>query len=225
VVSHFPEKTRLLRPDNEPFKAGDTLGIWLRPFEILMLEVGPAVRDTKLPVREISEQQAASLGMELRLKSAPLDSHMDARFVDAARFEGQGLKKKTYSFESELPALEGDQPVLAVAVRLRKGEAEWKHAPTVVEITQALAHIGDEDVQLIPVPDGRQFGNTQSFGSSWVVYKVRLNRQWAHKPVKLVIHAYLPDGVEAEIEAWITKKWWQEDGRPVSDGYYNDAPS
>jgi hypothetical protein len=58
-----------------------------------------------------------------------------------------------------------------------------------------------------------------------VVYKVRLNRQWAHQPLKLAVEAYLPEGVEAEVEAWITKKWWQEDARPKSDGYYNDAPS
>lgn len=31
---------------------------------------------------------------------------------------------------------------------------------------------------LIPVADGRQFGNTQSAGCSWVLYKVRLNPQW-----------------------------------------------
>jgi hypothetical protein len=150
---------------------------------------------------------------------------MDVRFADASRFEGQGFKKKSYAFESELPSLEGEQPMLAVTVRLRKGDVEWKHAPTVVEIAQALVRIGDEDVQLIPVPDGRQFGNTQSFGSSWAVYKVRLSAKWAHKPLKLAVHAYLPDGVEAEVEVWVTKKWWQEDGRPVSDGYYNDAPS
>jgi hypothetical protein len=225
VVSKFPETARVVRADGVRYKAGDTMGIWLRPFEVLMLEVGPSVREAGLPLREVEFQQAQAMGMELPLKSAALEGRLDARFSDAARFEGQGFKKKSYSFETELPELDGDQPVLAVAVRLRKGEAEWKHAPTVVEIAQALVRIGDEDVQMIPVPDGRQFGNTQSFGSSWVVYKVRLNRRWAHKPVKLAVHAYLPEGVEAEIEAWVTKMWWKEDARPKSDGYYNDAPS
>jgi hypothetical protein len=75
------------------------------------------------------------------------------------------------------------------------------------------------------MPDGRQFGNTQSFGSSWMVYKLRLNPKWAGKPVRLAVHVYLPDGVEADIDAWVTERWWQEDGRPVGDGYYNDAPS
>jgi len=112
-----------------------------------------------------------------------------------------------------------------VAIRLRKGEAEWKHAPTVVQIVQALVRIGDQDVQLVPMPDGRQFGNTQSFGCSWVVYKVRLNPTWSGQPLKLAVDAWLPEDVEAQTDAWIVKKWWQEDARPMGDGYYNDAPS
>ena len=80
-------------------------------------------------------------------------------------------------------------------------------------------------MQLIPVPDGRQFGNTQNAGCSWVVYKVRLNPQWSHKQLKLAVHAYLPEGVEAQVEGWVVKRWWEENPRPVSDGYYTDAPS
>jgi hypothetical protein len=226
VVSHFPERARLLRPDGARFKAGDTLGVWLRPFEVLMLEVTPAAKAVAaLPLRSVSRQQAAALGVALALRPATLDGRMDVRFADANTFAGQGLKKKVYAFETTLPLQAGDQPVLAVAVRLRKGDAEWRHAPTVVQIVQVLARIGDQDVQLIPVPDGRQFGNTQSYGSSWVLYKVRLNPQWSGKPLKLAIHACLPDGVEAQTEAWEVQRWWQDEARPAGDGYYNDAPS
>jgi hypothetical protein len=150
---------------------------------------------------------------------------MDVRFVDASTFTGQGLKKKVYAFETMVSSSAGDQPILAVAVRLRKGDAEWRHAPTVVQIVQVLAHIGDQDVQLVPVPDGRQFGNTQSYGSSWVLYKVRLSPHCLGKPLKLAVHACLPDGVEAQTEAWEVQRWWQDETRPSGDGYYNDAPS
>jgi hypothetical protein len=151
---------------------------------------------------------------------------MDVRFADASSFAAQHLSKKTYAFESTLPALlTGEQTIFAVAVRLRQGDAEWKHSPTVVQIVQAVARIGGQDVQLIPVPDGRQFGNTQSYGCSWVLYKVRLSPAWARKPLKLAVHAWLPAGVEPRIEAWTVKRWWQQDARPTGDGYYNDAPS
>ena len=137
----------------------------------------------------------------------------------------QGLKKKVYAFETTLPSLAGDQPILAVAVRLRKGDAEWRHAPTVVQIVQVLARIGDQNVQLIPVPDGRQFGNTQTAGCSWVLYKVRLNPQWSAPAAQARRPRLPPDGVEAQVEAWVVQRWWQDEARPASDGYYNDAPS
>ncbi|MEO6436216.1 MAG: hypothetical protein ABIP55_10730, partial [Tepidisphaeraceae bacterium] len=226
VVSHFPDQTRLLRPDGRNFNAGDALEVRLRPFEFLMLEVTPEAQGTgDLPVRSISKQQAADLGASLALKPKPLDARMDIRFADAARFEGQGFKKRTLAFETTLPSLEGDQPILAVTIRLRQGGAEWKYKPTVVQIVQALARVNDQNVQLIPVPDSRQFGNTQAAGCSWLTYKVRLSKAWSNQPLKIAVHSYLPDGVEAQIESWVVKRWWQEDARPVSNGYFADDPS
>jgi hypothetical protein len=165
------------------------------------------------------------LGISLPLKTTTLDPRMDIRFADAAHFEAQKFKKKTYAFETQLPSLDGPQPMLAVAIRLKKDNAEWRYKPTVVQIVQAYARVADENVQMIPVPDSRQYGNTQADGCSWVLYKVRLSRQWSGKPLKLAVHAYLPDGVEPEIESWVIKRWWQEDSRPQSDGYYTDEPS
>jgi hypothetical protein len=193
-----------------------------------MLEVGPELRKTAsgaAPVRAVSRPQAAELGTALTLKPAPLEAQMQMRFADAASFERQNLRKREYAFETTLPSLTGAPPILAVAIRLRQGEAEWRHAPTVVQIVQAVARVGNQNVQLIPVPDGRQFGNTQAAGCSWVLYKVRLSPQWSHRPLKLAVHAFLPEGVEARVEAWLVKQWWQEEARPVGDGYYNDAPS
>jgi hypothetical protein len=226
VVSYFPEQTQLLRPDGAPFKAGDNLGLWLRPFEVLMLEVAPYSKaGAALPMRSVSRQQASELGVALALNPTTLTEGMDLRFADASSFAGQNLKKKTYAFETVLPSPNGDQPILAVTVRLRQGSAEWRHAPTVAQIVQVLARIGDQNVPLIPMPDGRQFGNTQAAGSSWVVYKVRLNSNWSNLPLKLAVHACLPDGVEAETGAWVVRGWWRDDTRPAGDGYYNDAPS
>jgi hypothetical protein len=254
-VSHFPEAARVLRPDGADFKAGDVLSLWLRPFEVLMLEVGAtgartalsgalreqrqaegisgaaesvdlaADRRVRAPVRRISRERAAELATALALKPASVDPKMDTRFADAASFAGQNLKEKTYAFETRLPSLTGPPPILAVAIRLRKGDSEWRHAPTVVQIVQTLARIGEQKVQMVPVPDGRQFGNTQSFGSSWVLYKLRLSPNWAEQPLKLAVHAWLPEDVEARVEAWVVKQWWKEDARPMADGYYNDAPS
>jgi hypothetical protein len=225
IVSRFPEQTRLLRPDDARFKFGDTLDLWLRPFEVLMLEVSADAKDGTLPLRSISDQEAARLGVPLPLHKASPDKNLDMRFADAAAFAAKSLKPGTQSFDAVLPALGDDPSILAVVVRLRKGDAEWKYTPTVEEIVQPILRIDGENVQMVPVPDARQFGNTQSFGCSWVVYKFRLPKRWSGKPLQLAVHAWLPDGVRAKTEAWVVKRWWQDETRPVADGYYTyDIP-
>lgn len=203
---------------------GDTLDLWLRPFEVLMLEVASGAGDKTAPLRSLSDREAASLGALLPLQPAALDKRMEVHFADAATFANKNLKPRSYAFDTTLPALEDDRSILALAIRLRRGKAEWRYAPTVCQIVQAVARVGGENVALIPVPESRQFGNTQSFGCSWVVYKVRLSRQWSRQPLQLAINAWLPDGVEAAPEAWVVKRWWQEEARPTPDGYNTDAP-
>ena len=226
VISHFPDRTRLVQKDGSRFKIGDRPEFWLRPFEVLMLEVLPDKGAAEsLPAREVSSQQAADLGISLGLEPVPFEDWMGVRFADMDRFEKEGQRKSTYTFACQLPSLEGDPPILAVAVRLSKGGAEWRYSPVVVEIVQVVAHADGRRIQLIPVPDARQYGNTQKAGSSWIVYKTRLNRHWSQKELRFAVHAYLPERVEPQIDAWVVKQWWKEKARPSADGYFADEPS
>lgn len=236
VVAHFPERQVVpapgkaargkAAPDEAAWRIGGTLTVALRPFETLLLEITPDRRvGARWPRRVLTAAQAAKLGVALPLQPAPADPRLDVRFVDAAAFEQKNLARQTRTWATALPDLGGDQPILALTIRLRQGEAESKYAPTLVQIIQVLAKIGDQKVQLIPMPDGRQHGNTQSFGCSWMIWKVRLDPTWAHRPVTFAVHAHLPAGVEARVEAWLVRRWWQESHRPVADGYYTYAPS
>ena len=110
-------------------------------------------------------------------------------------------------------------------MQLRQGGAEWRYSPCVAEIVQLRARVGEQDVQLVPVPDARQFGNTQHAGCSWVVYKLRLGRAWSGEPLQLALHTWLPEGVVPDVNAWLVRRWWKHDARPMGDGYYADAPS
>ena len=146
-------------------------------------------------------------------------------FADQARFRREGERKKAAAFASTLPSLDGDQRILAIAVRLRKEEAEWRYSPAVAEIVQVVARVGEQKVQLVPVPDARQYGNTQKAGCSWVVYKMRLNRQWSGERLQFAVHAFLPEDVQPQLEAWVVTQWWEENMRPLGDAYYGDEPS
>ncbi len=225
VVSHFPERARIVAEDDSPYRVGDALELWLRPFEVLMLEVKPGAKAAALPLRELPAEDAAALGASLSLEAVPPDPSLDVQFIEAARFEQQGFQRQSYGFQTTLPALDGPQPILAVVIRLRQGADEWRGVPVVAEIAQARVRISERNVQLVPVPDARQFGNTQKAGCSWVVYKVRLSRTWSRESVQLAVHAWLPEDVETQVEAWVVKRWWQESARPMGDGYYGDAPS
>jgi len=225
LSSHFPARNQLRRPDGEGWKLGDAVELWMRPFETLLLEVAPAAPALRWPARNVSEAVAADLGSALVLRPTPPQERLDARFATTELFATKKFTKKSYYFEAELPALEGDQPILAVVVRLRKGEEEWRYAPTVVQLTQAIVRVGDQHVQMTPVPDGRQHGNTQSYGCSWLVWKARLTPEWSRATIRFAVHAHLPDDVEARMEAWVVKRWWQERTQPSGDGYYTYAPS
>jgi len=226
LTALFPERQQLLRDDGSPYCAGEAVDLCLRPFEVLMLEVKPARgRASSFPTRQLSHQEAADLGAQLLLRVTSPDPELGVEFVEAARFATQGFVEKAYGFKVRLPDLAGPQPILAVVVRLRRGDEEWRYSPAVAEIVQVRARIGDQNVQLVPMPDARQFGNTQKAGCSWVVYTLRLSREWSGRLVTLAVHAWLPAEVEAHTEAWVVKRWWREDARPIGDGYHADAPS
>ena len=225
VNSHFPDRKQLRNPGGNSWKLGEAAEVTLRPFETLMLEVAPAGKAARLPARAVSTAQAADLGMALALRTIAPIERLDARFASTELFATKKFTKKSYYFESELPSLEGDQPILALVIRLRKGEDEWKYAPTVVQLVQAIVRVGDQHVQMTPVPDGRQHGNTQSYGCSWLVWKARLTTEWSRGTIRFAIHANIPDGVEVRVDGWVVKRWWEERTRPSGDGYYTYAPS
>ncbi|MFA6111056.1 MAG: hypothetical protein WDA75_20050 [Candidatus Latescibacterota bacterium] len=282
LLSHFPTRERLQTPGDQGHAWGEVVEVWLRPFEVLLLEVSGSSRSgTRLPERSIDSKQAESLGRELVLRPAEcrvreircvtergeapgqlgartpciegkiqeastttlagmdrpanakeflgrdteVSPRLEVRFAEAERFAARGDVCKTLGLEGHLPEPLPARPILAVVVRLRQDDAEWRYSPTVVEIVQVVARVGDQGVQLVPVPDGRQYGNTQKAGCSWVVYKARLGQDQSGAPLSLAVHAWLPAAVEIRLETWVVDRWWEEDARPMPDGYYTYAPS
>ena len=226
IISHFPNQTQLRKEDGSTFRAGERAEIWLRPFEVLMLEVEPeGINPESFPIRRTSTQQFERLGIPLPLSQVEIADWMKIRFADAERFKTEGKRRQTFAYEAALPSLEEARHILAIPVRLRRESAEWQYSPSVAEIVQVVARVAGQDLVLIPVPDARQYGDTQKAGCSWVLYKIRLNPSWSHKELKFAVHAYLPEDVELQTEAWVIQQWWQEGTRPLGDNYYAEEPS
>jgi hypothetical protein len=217
LISRFPDRQRVVRP-----AANGAFKLWLRPFEVVLLE---AAGDSRAPERKLSEADAARLGVPLRLAPTALPGGLELVFADAAQLERKGHRKNAHCFRTALPDLATNLSVLAVAVRLRKDGHAWRYTPFVVDIVQVMARLGGRRVQLVPVPDARQYGNTQSFGSCWNVFKMRVGRHNSGLPLEFAVHSYLPEGVEADIEAWVVSQWWDDRRRALPDGSYAEARS
>src|SRR3989454_11444955 len=83
-----------------------------------MLEVGAkngAV--APLSLRRVAPAQAENLGVSLSLEPEALAGWMKIEFADADRFEREGKRKEAKAFEAGLPLLDGEQTILAIAVR------------------------------------------------------------------------------------------------------------
>jgi len=223
ISSHFPERAEIQSEDGAGFKAGTKADIWLRPFETLLLEVS-AAGSGRLPNRPIDARNADQFGTALLLKEGSSDTQLKLKFADAPRLEKNGLRPNSRFFTSELPQFQ-QRSVLAIHVALSKGGDEYRYSPYVAELVQLRVRLAGRELQLDPVPDARQYGNTQNAGCSWVVYQIPLSDHHAGENIKFAVHTYLPEGVIAATQAWLVKQWWRLDTRPEADGYYGDAPS
>lgn len=223
ITTHFPERTELVSQQGFAFPVGGKLQIWMRPFETLLLEIRSDAPN--LPTRHLDDAAEERYGAALALNSRPLVEGVDLKFADAARFESAGMQRTTQYFSSLLPTLVEGRHVLAVTLKLSKGGKDYRYSPVVAEIVQLRGRLAGREVQMIPVPDARRFGNTQHAGCSWVLYKIPLSARHSNELLEFAIHAYLPERVELRTEAWIVKQWWHENSRPEADGLYGDSPS
>ena len=224
IRAHFPEQCELRAEDGSPFRAGGVAEFWMRPFETLLLEIGTQAAGD-WPKRNWTAAAAAPYGSSLDLTPCAPLPWMEVKFADATRFEQAGMHLHTQSFTAHLPTLAEGRYVLAITTKLRQGGKDYRYSPVVTEIVQVRGRVGGRDIQMIPVPDARRYGNTQHAGCSWVLNKIPLAARHSGELLEFAVHAYLSQEVRAIHEAWIVKQWWHDGARPEADGYYGDAPS
>jgi hypothetical protein len=134
TTTHFPERTELVSEKGIPFRVGDALQIWMRPFETLLLEIQSDAAN--LPTRRLNQAAEEHYGASLALNSQASLERVDLKFADAARFESAGLRQTTQYFSSLLPALAEGRHVLAITVKLSKKGKDYRYSPVVAEIVQ-----------------------------------------------------------------------------------------
>ena len=174
VTTRFPERRELIAEEGNPLRVGGPLQLWMRPFETLLLEIQSEA--PTLPRRRWNEAAEERHGSSLALNPLQSSEGLDLQFADATRFEGAGMRRTTQCFSSALPALAEGRHVLAITAKLKRSGKDYRYSPVVAEIVQIRGRLAGRDIQLIPVPDARRYGNTQHDGCSWVLYKIH----WRH---------------------------------------------
>ena len=113
--------------------------------------------------------------------------------------QGQRLKKKVYASETMVPRSSSKPADPGRRRAIAAGAEQWRYKPTVGRSCKSSAtgrRQSEENIQLIPVPDSRQYGNTQGIEDALGVYKLRLGAS-GQQAAKLRPR-YLPDGAEGE---------------------------
>jgi hypothetical protein len=73
-------------------------------------------------------------------------------------------------------------------------------------LIQVASSVGEQSLQLEPVPGFRQTENNQ--WAPWLVFKIRTSPAWSAKEFKVAMSAYLPQEVECQAEGWLVPEWW-----------------
>jgi len=206
LCRHFPETRLLVGQGKKSFAAGQTLSLWLRPFEVAMFEIGP---DSKLsgkenfPIEELPEQPVV-LGQKLGIVPMDLRPDSDIDFSEAERLTQRGFVKRRVAFRTHLPEFSQPRPLLAIVARHMVGGEPFRQNG-IAELSQIHARIGEKRVYFYTTPGVRQ---TVNVWNHWVVFHTVLNQGMQDKELQCAVTSYLPPDAYCELEAWQLPAWW-----------------
>jgi len=221
IISHFPDRAELQVSGEPNFRPGQSIEVWLRPFEVALWEVaarGNTAGGGELAPRNVSASHSGAESHSLPLQPGLAESWMQINFAEPSsqfrstvlrptlkEFKDMGYQKRLLVFRSTLPAFTGPH-MLAMVLRFRKDGKWWRHRQP-ADLVQAKAMIGGQPViRFETVPNFRQTENNE--WCPWLVFKIRTSPEWSGKSVALAVNAYLPPEVEMQSEGWLVPQWW-----------------
>jgi len=207
----FPTRDILVRNGKPIFKSGESITMWLRPFEVNMIEVLPtekAKREIRgFGRRELPAEKPEAQSLQIKLEIEEAKPEMEVQFADADKLIQTGYEKRITARCERIPQLDNGEYTLAVIIRMLRNGKWWRNQrPS--NLLQIKAVIGDETVRFEAVPSHKQYSNNQ--WAPWLVFKTPMGRSWSGKDFKFAIIAYLPKEVNISEEAWIVPNWWKK---------------
>ena len=203
---HFPETRTLVKGRARSFAPGETVELWLRPFEVAMFEISPP--SDLLGQGTFTEEDLAEkpplLGRRLELTPTDPTPESEIGFASAEQLIARGFIRKRAAFRTRLPALADPRTLLAVVARHMKG-AEPFRQNGIAELSQIYARVGEKRLYFYTTPSVRQ---TVNVWNHWLVFRTLLSRDMQSREVEGAVTSHLPPDASCQLEAWLLPPWW-----------------
>ena len=185
---------------------GDRLDLDLRPFEVIVLEIGSELSTVGWKVLNPNRVIDSS---SLRIEAQEVAPEAISASVDlppeALRLL-EGVPTRAIAGELSLPAID-EQRALALALRMTKGGFDWHHREP-HNVTDLRAIVEDEVLPYTTIP--RHYMR-MGRGSPWLLFRLPVGPRHSEKTVRLELAGILPEEVDLQLEAWLYDEWWLGD--------------
>ena len=190
-------KSLSAKSSRKPLRWGDELTLQLRPFEVVILEIGiglaaegwPPCRETLIPA---SQKLNANLEIVKAGKIPP---------PQPKRSDTTGYSEKCFRSWIELPDISGSRS-LAFIIRLSRLGEHWYHKE-ICSLFSVEAAIGNQKLDCRKTPDSFSMNGP---GSPWLLFAMDVDAKHSAKTLEIEAKALLPEEIDWQLECWLYRR-------------------
>ena len=189
-------------PSGSRFAFGDAITLSVRPFEVVVLEIGENLDTVGWPTRVAPEI----------VRTRHIEHHAETVSPEAISLETPppppytqvaGHVEKAISGRLQLPEIDSPS-TLAIITRQDRAGIHWYHKE-IHRIIKLRAWVGDQELDCETVPEHWVASGP---GSPWLVFKLPVQSEQGGQTVRFEALALLPEDVEWRIESLLYHEWW-----------------
>ena len=192
--------------DQERLAYGDNVEVDLRPFEVIVLEIGSELSTVGWKVLNPNRViDSSSLRIEAQEVAPEAISASIDLPPDALRLL-EGVPTRAIAGQLSLPAID-EQRALALALRMTKGGFDWHHREP-HNVTDLRAIVEGEVLPYTTMP--RHYMR-MGRGSPWLLFRLPVGPRHSEETVRFELAGILPKEVDLQLESWLYDEWWLGD--------------
>ena len=189
-------------PSGSRFAYGDEIALSVRPFEVVVLEIGENLDvvgwPTRLAPQIVQTRHIEHHAEQVSAGAVSLETPPPPPYTQVA-----GHVEKAISGRLRLPEIDSPS-TLAIITRQSRDGIHWYHKE-IHRIIKLRAWVGDQELDCETVPEHWVASGP---GSPWLVFKLPIQPDHGGHTVRFEVLALLPEDVECRIETLLYHEWW-----------------